>query len=206
VAPPRRSERQPYDPDAIVDVAVRVFNERGYDGARMDHIADAARIAKSSVYHHVKGKEELLRRGLGRALDALFAVLDEPGAGTGAAVDRLRHIMRRTTEIIAARQPEVALLIRVRGNTDTERWALERRREFDRALVALIEKAVEEGDLRPDVPPRIASRLIFGMITSITEWYRTDGPVGPEDIAAAAELLTLRGYLTDQARTARPSS
>jgi AcrR family transcriptional regulator len=201
VAPPRRSEREPYDQEAIVDVAVRVFTERGYDGARMDHIAEAAGIAKASVYHHVKSKEELLRRGVSRALDALFAVLDEELASTGAAVDRLAHILRRTTEIIAVRRPEVALLIRVRGNTETERWALERRREFDRQVARLIEKAVADGDLSSDVPPRLATRLLFGMVNSITEWYHPDGDFTAGEIAAAAERLTLTGYLTPQGRT-----
>ena len=49
----------------------------------------------------------------------------------GRAVDRLRYIVRRQVEVLQAELPYVTLLLRVRGNTDTERWALERRRAFD---------------------------------------------------------------------------
>ena len=75
---PSARERKPYNLDAILDVAVRVFRERGYDGSTLDDVARAAGITKASIYYHVRSKEELLARGVGRALDALFAVLDEP--------------------------------------------------------------------------------------------------------------------------------
>jgi hypothetical protein len=63
----------------------------------------------------------------------------------------------------------------VRGNTDTERWALERRRDFDHRVAELLRAAVAEGDVRGDVEERLATRLLFGMINSIVEWYRPDG-------------------------------
>ena len=56
-----------YDVESLLAVAVQVFRERGYDGTSMDELARAAGITKSSFYHHVKGKEELLRRSLDRA-------------------------------------------------------------------------------------------------------------------------------------------
>ena len=69
----------------------------------------------------------------------------------------------------------VTLLLRVRGNTDTERWALERRRDFDHRVAALLKAAAADGEVRADVEVRLATRLVFGMINSIVEWYRPDG-------------------------------
>ena len=66
----------------------------------------------------------------------------------------------------------MTLLLRVRGNTDTERWALERRREFDHQVAELLKAAAADGDLRADVEVRLATRLLFGMINSLVEWYR----------------------------------
>ncbi|WP_049580501.1 TetR/AcrR family transcriptional regulator [Streptomyces sp. SBT349] len=166
------ARRDTYTPQTLLQVAVGVFNERGYDGTSMEHLARAAGISKSSIYHHVPGKEELLRRAVSHALDGLDAVLEEPAAGTGPAVDRLEHVVRRTAEVLMERLPYVTLLLRVRGNTETERWALERRREFDHSVAELLRKAVAEGDLRPGTDVRLATRLLFGMINSIVEWYR----------------------------------
>mgnify|MGYP001182014866 CR=1 FL=1 len=174
----RAARRDTYTPHTLLEVAVRVFNERGYDGTSMEHLSRAAGISKSSIYHHVRSKEELLRRAVSHALDGLFGVLEEPGARQGRAVDRLTHVIRRTTEVLMERLPHVTLLLRVRGNTETERWALERRREFDQRVTELLRQAVADGELRPGAEPRLATRLLFGMINSLVEWYRPH-PQGP---------------------------
>jgi AcrR family transcriptional regulator len=193
--PPAR-HRKPYSADTILDVAVRVFRERGYEGSSLEQIARAAGITKASIYYHVRSKEELLARGVGRALDALFAVLDEPDARRGAAVDRLRYLVRRTIEITVERLPEVALLIRVRGNTRVERRVLERRREFDRIVAETMIEAQREGGLRADLDPRLATRLLFGMLNSITEWYRSQGELDAAGLAEAVNRLAFEGLIS----------
>jgi len=169
------SKRDTYTPDNLLAVAGGVFIERGYDGTSMEALSRAAGISKSSIYHHVRGKEELLNRAVGRALAGLFGILEEPGACDGRAVDRLEYVTRRTTQVLMEETPYVTLLLRVRGNTKTERWAMERRREFDVRVAELLKDAVAEGDLRADVEVRLATRLLFGMINSIVEWYRPEG-------------------------------
>jgi AcrR family transcriptional regulator len=185
--------RRPYDIDSLTDVALRVFAERGYDGASMDDVARAAGITKASIYHHVSGKEALLERGLGRALDALFAILDEPAATSGRAVERLRHIVSRVAETTLHLLPELTVLFRVRGTSRSEREALERRRQFDRVVTDIIAAAQREGDVRADLDPRLAARLIFGMSNSVVEWYRSGSSLGGEDVARAIAAIAFEG-------------
>ncbi|MER0244485.1 TetR/AcrR family transcriptional regulator [Streptomyces sp. 796.1] len=192
------AKRDTYTPESLLAVAVGVFNERGYDGTSMEHLSQAAGISKSSIYHHVKGKEELLRRAINRALDGLFGILQEPEARQGPAIDRLQYVVRRTAEVLMAELPYVTLLLRVRGNTDTERWAMERRREFDHEVAELLKQAAADGDLRPDVDVRLATRLLFGMINSIVEWYRParGGAATSEEVAEAVVRTAFAGLRT----------
>ena len=187
--------RKPYDIDTLTDVALRVFAERGYDGASMDDVARAAGITKASIYHHVSGKEALLDRGLTRALDALFAVLEEPQALEGRALARLRHITGRVAEITLRMLPELTVLVRVRGSSKSERAALERRRSFDRVVTELIAQAQRDGDVRPELEPRLVARLVFGMSNSVVEWYRS-GALTSEAIAGAIVALAFEGIVT----------
>jgi AcrR family transcriptional regulator len=169
----------------VLSVAVSVFNERGYDGTSMEQLSKALGITKSSIYHHVDSKEELLRMALDRALDGLFeAVADAQTAG-GPAIQQLERLVRRSVEVLTERLPYVTLLLRVRGNTDVERRALDRRREFDRIVANLVKEAEAEGDIRADVDPRTAARLLFGMVNSIVEWYKPHG----EDSARLADVV-----------------
>jgi AcrR family transcriptional regulator len=186
---PRRS----HTVASLLDVATRTFNERGYDGTSMEDLARAAGITKSSIYHHVSGKEALLGMALDTALTGLFAVLDEPQATTGPARDRLEHVLRRSVEVLDAELPSVTLLLRVRGNTPTEQAALERRREFDRRVTDLVAQAAAEGDLRDDLDPARATRLIFGTVNSLVDWYRPDHGADATEVGDALVELTLRG-------------
>ena len=185
--------RKPYDIDSLTDVALRVFAERGYDGASMDDVARAAGITKASIYHHVSGKEALLERGLGRALDAVFAILDEPAALEGRAIERLRHIVTRVAETTLRVLPELTVLVRVHGSSKIERDALERRRRFDRIVTELIAQAQADGDVRADVDPRLVTRLIFGMSNSVVEWYRSGSALGPDAIVRGIVTLVFEG-------------
>ena len=186
-------KRAAHTGESLLAVAVEVFNVRGYDGTSMEDLAKAAGITKSSIYHHVAGKEELLRLAVTRALDGLFGVLDEPGATEGTAVDRFAYVIRRTCLELVDKLPYVTLLLRVRGNTATEREALARRRDFDHRVADLAAAAIADGDLRADLDPRLTSRLVFGLVNSVVEWYRPGGADSAPDVADALSSLVLTG-------------
>jgi AcrR family transcriptional regulator len=194
-----RRGRPGYSLDSLLDVAVDVFIERGFEATSMEELAARLGVTKSAIYHHVRSKGELLRLALDRALDALFAVTEEPGATTGRAIDRLEHVVRGSVRVLAAELPFVTLLLRVRGNSEVERAALQRRRQFDRFVTGLVREAETDGDVRPDVDPAVTSRLLFGTVNSLTEWYRTDGGLTPDDLADALVTTTFAGLRTAQA-------
>src|SRR3954465_12100127 len=81
--------RRRYDTESLLEVAVAVFTERGYDGTSMEDLARASGLSKSSLYHHIDSKEQLLRLALERAVEPLFAVTRESGATSGRAIERL---------------------------------------------------------------------------------------------------------------------
>jgi AcrR family transcriptional regulator len=189
-----RRGRPGYDLDRLLLVATRTFTERGYDGTSMEDLAKRLGITKSAIYHHVDGKEELLRLATDRALDGLSAVTAEAAAMDGPAIDRLEHVVRRSVEVLVTELPYVTLLLRVRGNTPVERRALARRRDIDHAIAELVAAAEREGDVRPDVDPALTSRLLFGMVNSLVEWYRPsrDG-ASADDVADAVCKIAFDG-------------
>ncbi len=193
-----RRGRPGYDLDSLLRVAVEVFHERGYDGTSMEDLAKRLGITKSAIYYHVPSKEELLRLSVNRALDALFAVTEEPAAVAGPAIDRLEHVVRRSVQVLVAELPFVTLLLRVRGNTKVERQALARRRELDHLISDLVAQAEQEGSIRPDVNPAVTSRLLFGMVNSLIEWYRPRKGLSDVELADAVTKIAFDGLRTPQ--------
>jgi AcrR family transcriptional regulator len=199
--PAGRHGRPAYDRDSLLEVAVVVFNERGYDGTGMEELGRRLGLSKSSIYHHVSGKEELLELAVNRALDALFAVLDEEagdrdgdsGAPDTTATARMKRIIHRSVEVLAAELPYVTLLLRLHGNSEVEQRALARRREFDHRVAELMTRAAAEGGIRADIDPHLASRLLFGTVNSLVEWYRPDRGLTVETLADALTTILFDG-------------
>ncbi|MCW2586722.1 MAG: regulatory protein TetR [Frankiales bacterium] len=186
-----RPARYPFD--ELLGIVTAEFIARGYDATSMEDLARATGMTKSAIYHHVSGKEELLRLAVAKAVDALLAVLEDEASRSGPAAQRLEHVLRRSAEVLGEQLPYVTLLLRVRGNTDAERWALARRREIDRRLAALVQAAIDEGDLRRDLDPRLVARLLFGMVNSVVEWYRPGRATSSQDLADALVALAFSG-------------
>lgn len=189
-----RPGRPGYDADAVLLVAARTFTARGYDGTSMEDLAAELGITKSAIYHHVAGKQELLRRATDRALDGLTAVVREADEHGGPAIERLELLVRRSVELLVDELPYVTLLLRVRGNSAVERRAIARRRQLDHAVATLVAEAVADGDVRDDLDTELTARLLFGMINSLVEWYRpTRTGTGRDALADAVSRLAFTG-------------
>ena len=193
---PARRGRPGYDRDQVLAVAVTLFNEQGYDATSVADLASRLGLTKSALYHHFDSKEQLLALALGEALDGLEGVLEEPGASAGDPAERLGAVLRGAVLVLVDKLPYVTLLLRVRGNSDVERAALERRRAFDHRVTALVTEAQRAGQVRADVDGAVTTRLVFGMVNSIVEWYRPGGAVDRERLAHDVVAVALDGMRT----------
>ncbi|XBB69995.1 TetR/AcrR family transcriptional regulator [Nocardioides sp. WV_118_6] len=187
--------RPGYDRETVLRRAIDLFNTRGYDATSVGDLAQALGVSKSAVYHHFPSKEAILAAALDEALDGLNqAVRDASEAAHGApAQERLRATIETSVRILLAHLPAVTLLLRVRGNSDIERLALERRRGIDARLGSLVAAAVAEGSVRDDLPTDVVTRLAFGMVNSLTEWNRPGRATDPDVLAAAVTAVLFEG-------------
>ncbi|HEY4153246.1 MAG TPA: TetR/AcrR family transcriptional regulator, partial [Pseudolysinimonas sp.] len=183
LAAPKRG-RPGISRQVVLDAAVAAFIEHGYDATSMGLLSTRLGLSKAAIYHHFPAKVELLRAALDEALGGLEGVLRKEDAIGGSAEQRLAFVMRGAVLVLIEKLPYVTLLLRVRGNSEVERDALTRRRAFDHAVTALVREARDEGSVRSDIDPSVVTRLIFGMINSIVEWYRPEGPESADQLAS----------------------
>jgi AcrR family transcriptional regulator len=203
-APARRPRGRPgHDREAVLRTAIELFIQRGYDATSISDLAAELGVTKSAVYHHYASKEALLAAALDDALEGLSSAVEAAATasdGEPSAV-RLRATVEAAVRILAGHLPAVTLLLRVRGNSDLERSAMERRRHIDERLAALVQQAAEEGDLRGDVDPDVISRLIFGMVNSLVDWYRPGGPLHADALATTISTVLFEGLTPPRSPT-----
>ena len=193
VTPSSNRGRPGYSRDDVIDAAVREFNQRGYEATSMGHVASVLGISKSALYHHISSKEEILELAVNRAQDALDGVVDRAEASADSPGEKVRALISGSIEVLCADQESVTLLLRLRGNSELELRALQRRRELTRRVIPLIDAAQASGEIRTDLDTSVLTRLMFGTVNSVIEWYEAGGRLSPEEIARHAVVLLFSG-------------
>lgn len=202
-APAPRRGRPGHDQNSMLAVIVEVFTDHGYDASSLEMIAKRLGLSKSAVYHHFSSKGEMLELALERALGELERVFDEAETREGDAVSRIRFIVREAVLVACERREYLTLLLRLHGNSDAERRSMERRRALTSRLREIFAQARDEGSLRDDLDPGLAARFTFGLVNSLVEWYRPDGPVTPDSLADSVLSYVRSGLRVNESRDFR---
>lgn len=150
---------------AILSAALRIFAERGYGGARIEDIAEAAGIGKGTLYVYFPSKQALLEGVVRAAADPGLAAIEsiavqaegEPAAVIRVILERAKRALRNDLAPVFAkvlvaesgRAPEISAIYR---------------KEVMAPLIALIAeviaRGVESGVFRP-IDPALAARLLL---------------------------------------------
>ena len=165
---PRQTD--PKNLERLLEAAADLFLVEGYDGASMQQLADSVGLHKSSLYHYVNGKEDLLGKLTSEAqtdAEINLAQAEEKNDKKEAMIDALTFAIDQTLNDLG----KVSLVLRQKPDSVTGERITERRRDYDRRLSLIIEAAQESGDVRSDIHPVLLSRLVNGMIAWLVEWY-----------------------------------
>jgi AcrR family transcriptional regulator len=157
--------------------AEQLFRERGINGTTVDDIAEAADVARQTVFNHFPYKEaialELAAEIVQTAAERSHALL-EVGLPALEVLERAAHWVLDS----AVREPEVAMAVaRELLHTDSER--AERAAEhvpLGKLFEAILEQAREEGGIREDLPLDVVSTRICNIITSLVTQVTTCEP------------------------------
>ena len=94
-APPPEVTRDRTDKhELILDAAIRVFAEKGFNAARISDVADAAGVADGTIYLYFKNKEDLLLSIFEEKMDLLLAGLRDALVGVTEPLEQVRTFAR----------------------------------------------------------------------------------------------------------------
>jgi len=82
--------------EAVLRTAAQVFNEKGFQAATLDEVAERLHVSKPTLYYYVKNKDEILFECVRIGLTMLQQAVAEVDAAGGRAFDKLVAAMRNT--------------------------------------------------------------------------------------------------------------
>lgn len=171
--------------DALIEATVAEFAAAGYEGASLNRIIRAAGISKSSFYHAVDSKAELLDA----VVESLIRDVRErwsPPAPADFGADRFWAAVDAVlTDLaaLAARDRALGLLGRIfylpaTGSADARTTLLDAVRSW---VSEVLRVGAATGAVRDDLPTDALAAAAFGMLRGLDEWA----------LSAEADMLTL---------------
>ncbi|MQA16024.1 MAG: TetR family transcriptional regulator [Pseudonocardiaceae bacterium] len=171
--------------DVVLDAALQEFLATGYHGSSVRDIARGCGMSVSGLYHHYASKQEMLARILDLTMTDLLWRSRAARAQGRNPVERfsllieclaLFHTRRRELGFVGA--SEMRSLER-----RNRRRIAEMRTTQQRMVDEEVDAGVTQGRFG-NRRPHDAARAVVTMCTALPQWFRIDGPLTPEEIAA----------------------
>jgi len=189
----RSTERRQQTRDLVLDTAMRLFNEHGYLGVRVEDIAQQAGVSRATFYKHFAEREqvlaELFERLLGAGNEATPPASPEaPGSATieelvvTAVEDAVQRMLAQEdlARFVYSLPVRHSALLRPEVRTTPPVFV---------EVTHLLEQGVHRGEVRDDIPVDLLARHVLAALeTAMRDW--AEGRV-EDPMAHLRTMLTL---------------
>lgn len=161
---------------AILEVAARLFNEKGFNAVSMRDLASTLEIKASSLYNHISSKEEILS-------DIILSIGSQ-------FTDGMQTIVSDSTDIIVTLEQIIHMHVNIAVRHSDEIGVLNKdwihlpepaksqliamRHDYENNFRSVVLQGIEEGRLIR-MNPEIMLFSILSTLRSIHAWYRRKG-------------------------------
>jgi AcrR family transcriptional regulator len=190
--------------DIILGAAARVFNQKG-NAVTVEDIAQEAGYSTSALYKHFSNKEDILRTLWTRVGEQMIDLFQSEPPVKLPFIKRLKWTLYRMAQM-AEDTREFFLAGMANTPMDKpvcrlEQDCLEYFKTMRAAMMALMQRGIDEGVLKPR-DPRIYSSALGGHLHSLTMQWALFGPYPLKPRIDEALELFLTGAASDEVREA----
>lgn len=185
--------------EQILEVAIRLFSQKGYKGTTMEALAKALKIKKASLYYHFPSKRELYRESLRRLYQEIGNAFASFMSERKEYLDRAQEIVLFTLSLLS--QDRALTHLAFRSLLDRDRTVFELLRNEGKILMENLKVFVELGiktKKLKDLPPSYLLLAVLGVCIApflspeLTELLTGKDPFDPDSQKVYEEVaLTL---------------
>jgi TetR/AcrR family transcriptional regulator len=148
----------------ILLAAENVFHEKGFEGARMQEIADHAKINKGLLHYYFKTKNKLFETIFSKAISKMMVKVEDIMKGEGPFLEKIDAFIDNYMEILR-QNPFVPKFVISELNRDPDRFirSLIARHDLKTRLLYYyksLETAVSNGEIKPTEPKQLLINII----------------------------------------------
>ncbi|MBI1352017.1 MAG: TetR family transcriptional regulator [Actinomycetales bacterium] len=189
----------------LLDVAERLFVERGYAATPVERVASDADLTKGSVYFYFTSKEGLLDALLTRAQETVFspslAILDEADGSATERLARYFNYLGATAENTGRTQRYLLVLMVSLQLAAVPETARTRAHTMLTAIRERVERVIraaqKDGEISADVPAAESAAIVQAMTEGmLLQWHQRSTDLDGQQFLRAGRTALLTGLLT----------
>lgn len=192
--------RDPDKAQLIIDAAVRVFARSGYYNSRVSDIAHEAGIASGTIYLYFKTKDDILVTLFREKMSEWVKYVEREIAVETDPLAKVRRLVTLHFTVLE-RNPALAEVVQVelRQGHKFFRGAPARQvSAYFRLIGSVLEEGIARGQVRKDLPVRVATRMLFGAMDQMaTSWVLDNRSYRLTEAAEPVADIFLRGVACD---------
>jgi AcrR family transcriptional regulator len=167
-----RSEQVESNRTAVLEAARQVFTDRGYLGATLEQIADAAGFSKGVVYSQFGSKADLFLAVLEQRIDERAVAHERILEGLPSATDAFTMLGEMSTSTSRRNAAWALAVIEFRTVAARDHVLLQRYRSLHEVTVSrladLLEALFERSGASPSIPVRVLAEAALALDTGAT--------------------------------------
>ena len=186
-----REEKKRRTRKAILQAAVQLFGDKGYEQTSIDELARAAGVGKGTIYSYFQTKSEIFLAFCEDELDHVYAEVAEKTMVDASLPEQLMALFLGEFRYVTRHKDFGRLLLR--EMIFPKELTVERSKDLDNRYIdflsAMCKKAQERGELRRDVDLLFVCGHFYALyLITVSAWYM--GRLQTEDdVAEALQLL-----------------
>ena len=195
----RKPERRQDKLQAILNAALDVFVEKGFADTRLDEVAARAGVAKGTIYLYVPSKTALFEELVGSAIRSPVEGIAQQVTALDLPLEAVLRLLftRIREEVLETPRREVIRLILSEAGKFPELAELYHREVVSRGmslLRAVLARAAERGDIRPDELVRFPQLVIAPVVVALlwTSFFQDYEPLDTKAMLDAHVDLLVR--------------
>jgi AcrR family transcriptional regulator len=180
----------------IYEAAARLFRDKGYSATSMRDLAGAVNLKASSLYNHIKSKEEILQGICFENARRFLVGMKEVEAMPGSTPEKVRALIHLHISIATDDVTSVTAF--------NDEWRhlsepmlqefLQLRKDYEQRFKKIIEQGIAEGDFRA-LDPSILLYTLFSSIRWVYDWYKPERSVDQEKLESEISEFLMKGML-----------
>jgi AcrR family transcriptional regulator len=179
----------------ILDAAVRLFAEKGFDATSVQEIVERAAVTKGAMYHYFKSKDDLLYEVYHGLISQQLADLERILAAGLPPAETVRSIIVDLVETTTARLAEAAVFAREMHKLGDQPMTVLRaqRRRYHDTFRDVVAAGQRDGVFADVASPDTITLVVFGVVNQLPQWYQPAGPKTPRELGHEIASFVLAG-------------